>query len=234
MLNGSLTISSICRKRQQSAEHTATSCMQLQALDLTLIPHFVNSCLSRCQPEPNWSQSFLAPRLVQIAPPPRAPARGAKGAFWPRVLSYHPHPPLRPPLCCAGTRLCSHARSQMVGLIRLENCLSVSRRRVISQPERRRSRGRGLCRCARGRAHPHPSETGASGQQTWRAGLRLQLRLLQITSCITLQQREVSPKKICLCELQPKDWTLQNERFPRSKALFKITAPVLAGEERKT
>lgn len=185
----------------------------LNSLLISWIPACPTATQSAILHWARWSQSS-APRPVQIAsaPPPRAPARGAKGAFWPRVLSYHPHPPLHPPHCCAGTRLCSHARSQMVGLIRLENRLSVKRQRVISQPERRCSRGRGSCRRARGCVHLHPSKTDASGQQTWRAGLRLQLVLLQITSCIMLQQRKVSPQKIYLCEPQPKDWTLLREK----------------------
>lgn len=71
MPNHSLTIQSICRERQQSAVHITTSCMQLQARDLSL-SLFHEFLLIPLPPAPSshwalWSQSLTAFRPVHTS-----------------------------------------------------------------------------------------------------------------------------------------------------------------------
>lgn len=152
--------------------------------------------------------------------------QGVRGAFSCRsFLNYHSCPPLSPSLCCASTHLWSHSLNQ-VGLIQLENRLSIRMHGVISQPDQSHSP-------ALDAAMPE-----ACNGCKWPANLdsRTLPPACTTVNCVLhyITAEESQPQKICLNEPQSKDGMLWRERFSRSKALFKVMASGLAGEERKT
>lgn len=207
--------------------------MQLQAQDLSL-SSFHEFLPIPLPPAPSshwalWSQCVTAFRPV-LHHRPLTPCKVHLIAG-PQLL---PMSTLHPPLCCASTHLCSHTLSQMVGPIQLEACLSV--------------KGRGLC----------PSQAGLTAQLTvqcaWGACTCTlapatcpsnkwvqvpskpeqqdsSLHYCKLLACITREQSQ--PCKIYFCKPQHKGWMLWRERFSWRKALFKVIASVLAGEERK-
>lgn len=156
--------------------------MQLQALDLTVFPHFMNSCLCRCHPEPSSPLSLVESILHSTSANSDCIPTVATGPYHCarhlqlQVLSYHPRPPLRPPLCCAGTHLvqrCAEPDSGIDPAGKLPVCKKAEGYfpvRPTPQPSSRRSRARVSWRCASGcvhvrvaAGHLHLSKTGASG-----------------------------------------------------------------------
>lgn len=162
---------------------TYYNCMQLQALDLSFssFHEFLPILLT---PVPSshwalWSQSLTAFRPVPISA--TGPWHRARRIQQQAAASTHVHP-APSPLCCAST-LCSHMLSQVVGPIQLEACLSVERHRAVSQSGQALSPAHcaGVSRVP-APAHwcqpPAPQTNGWSAQQTWTAGLCLQLAQL--------------------------------------------------------
>lgn len=109
MLNRPLTIPSTGRERQQSAvtdynlPYAITSAGSYsffsfrEFLSILMLPRAQFSVEPRgANPSQHLGQFRLRPHLRH-------------GHLLLRVLGYHPCPPLHPPLCCAGTRPCSHS-----------------------------------------------------------------------------------------------------------------------------
>lgn len=182
-----------------------------------LSQYLMNSCLCRCQPEPSSPWSALEPTLhitQDSSDGDCTSATGPEPCAGCKVLpAVHPAlPPMSSPApspsCCrAGTRPSSHALTQVVWLIQLENGLALERQRVTPQLDQPRSPApniavpgaRAGAKWARARACGCQAPAPRQNRHKWllanlKGRLCLQLALLSLMSCITVQQRQVSPR----------------------------------------
>lgn len=204
--------------------------MQLQALDFSLssFHEFLPILLSTV---PNshwalWSQFLTAFRPVQSLPQAPDTVQGAFSSKSSATTHVHPAP---------SSLLCQHSVQSHAA--QLEACLSVKDRGLC--PSQARLAAHLTVQVCVGCLHLHIGARHLSLKQMGEVlskpeqqDFASSLHNYKLLTCITLEQRKVNPIR-STCVSHNSRVVCYEERFFQRKALFKVVASVLAGEEIK-